>query len=275
MWLLQISDPHVTVPGRLLWDSLDANARLLRLLAHLRRHGPRPDLVLVTGDLVGDEEPAAYAFLAGALADLGAPVLPLAGNHDDRALLDAAFPDVPGRVRRDGRLLLDLRVGPVRLLGLDTVLPGRVEGAVGEDQRRWLAARLAAATEPVLLALHHPPRALGLPYMDRIGLVDGEALEETVAAAGTRLRAVLAGHLHRFVLARFAGAPLLTAPSTAFTCAEEMLGRDGVRRFVAEPPAALLHRLGADGTLTTFPVVAGPHPEVPPRRRDGEATGGG
>ncbi len=275
MWLLQISDPHVTVPGRLLWDVLDANARLLRLLAHVGRHGPRPDLVLVTGDLVGEEDPAAYAFLAGALADLGVPVLPLAGNHDDRTLLTAAFPDVPGRVHRDGRLLLDLPVGPVRLLGLDTLMPGRLDGEVGEDQRRWLAERLAATAEPVLLALHHPPRALGLPHMDRIGLVDGAALEETVAAADTRLRAVLAGHLHRFAVARFAGAPLLTAPSTAFTCAEEMLDREGVRRFVAEPPAALLHRLAADGTLTTFPVVAGPHPTLPPRRRDGEGMGGG
>ena len=261
MWLWQLSDPHITVPGRLLWEAIDVNARLLRLLGHLQRHAPPPDFVLLSGDLVTAPEPAAYAFLAGTLAPLTAPRLAIPGNHDDRRQLAAAFP-APGEavVLEDGRRPQRCVLGAWTLLALDTLVVGQRSGALGATELAWLEDELARAPGPVVIALHHPPRALGLPHMDRMGLADGEALAAVVARHRHRIRALLAGHLHRLAIARFAGIPLLAAPSSAFTCGEEMLAREPVRHFITDPPAALLHHLGDDGELVSFPVIAGPHP---------------
>ncbi len=51
---------------------------------------------------------------------------------------------------------------PVRLLGLDTLVPGADGGALDAAQLEWLEAQLAAAPgRPTLIFLHHPPVKTG------------------------------------------------------------------------------------------------------------------
>ncbi|GBD41447.1 3',5'-cyclic adenosine monophosphate phosphodiesterase CpdA [bacterium HR39] len=273
MWLLHLSDLHLTVPGRLLWDSIDANSRLVQVVDHVRLHGPRPQVILITGDLVGEEEAEAYAFLEAALAPLEAPVLAIPGNHDSRELLRERFaPALADTVEGPG-LSFAVRFGCFELIALDTLVPGEPGGRLGPEQRGFLAARLQAADRPVVIALHHPPAAVGMPYMDRMGLEDADAFGEIVAARREKIAAVLAGHLHRPIFTAFCGVPLLIAPSTAFSCGPEMLVRESPPRFVLEPPAFCLHHWVAGTGLVSHLMVAGHHPGPFRRRRAAEEGG--
>ena len=53
--------------------------------------------------------------------------------------------------------------GALRLLALDTHVPGKPYGLICEERRGWLARELAAAMDrPVMVFMHHPPFATGM-----------------------------------------------------------------------------------------------------------------
>jgi Icc protein len=205
MRVLQLSDPH------LLADP-SGRCRGVEALAHLRHgwrqalsqlEGQRPDLLLISGDLCQDESYGGYVRLRDALAsDPAMTQLPLAllpGNHDDATLLRAVF----GRRAVIAPALVSL--GPWQLLLLSSHRPGSVEGWIEPPQLAWLAAQLQgdgaapqpAAGCPVLVALHHPPVAIGAGSgLDRLALQRPERLLAPLLAS-PRVRGVVFGHIHQ------------------------------------------------------------------------------
>ncbi len=133
----------------------------------------------------------------------------------------------------------------VRLVALDTLVPGKPHGEVGAAQLAWLDATLGAApARPTVVFLHHPPFATGIGHMDAMGLVDADALG-AVIARHPQVERLACGHLHRVIQARWAGTVAVTAPGTSHSVALS-LGPGDPSRWVAEPPGALLH-LWQDG----------------------------
>ena len=146
--LAQLSDPHIQDE-----DSAAALAAAVRCVLDLT---PLPDAVLVTGDLAEHGSAAEYERVRELLAPLPMPVHVLPGNHDDR---DAMRAHLGGLETAD--------VGGLRLIACDTTQPGRDDGRLDVE---WLAARLAESDAPTIVAMHHPPVAIGIPALDRIGL---------------------------------------------------------------------------------------------------------
>ena len=93
MLIAQITDCHIRLPGKPLYGALDTTLYLERAVAALNVLDPRPDLVLLTGDLVDHGDPAEYTRLRDILGRLSLPFRMIAGNHDSRDALAAAFPD--------------------------------------------------------------------------------------------------------------------------------------------------------------------------------------
>ncbi|HET9452488.1 MAG TPA: phosphodiesterase [Aggregicoccus sp.] len=240
MLLAQLSDLHVSLPGSQADVDHQAAARLERAVAHVCGLDPRPDAVVLTGDLVNDGEPGEYARLLALLAPLPMPVYALPGNHDDREQLRAAFL-ARGYLPELGPLCYAVDVGPLRLLALDTHVPGQPSGRLGAQQLAWLQARLAEAPgRPTLLLMHHPPFRTGIRGMDEgMGLADAEALAEVVRHH-PQVERVLCGHLHRPIVKRFAGTVALTCPSTMHQLQLD-LREQGRLALVPEPPALQLH----------------------------------
>src|SRR6266545_6846726 len=149
--LAQLSDPHIGAE----WTDGDPVARLAAAVSSVRALRPQPDAVLVSGDLADNAADAEYEQVCELLAPLRAPLYVLPGNHDDRRALHRHF-GVPGG---DGEpVCYSVDLGPLRLVVLDTKLPGEPSGALEGDQVDWLDAELAAApAQPTLLAMHHPP----------------------------------------------------------------------------------------------------------------------
>jgi 3',5'-cyclic-AMP phosphodiesterase len=163
--------------------------------------------VLVTGDLADHAADEEYELLREALDPLDAPLYALPGNHDDPEALRRHF---------DVRAQYSVDLGPLRLVALDTTIPGEDGGALDAGRLEWLDAELAAAPEhTTLVAMHHPPLFLGIPVWDEIGLAgaDREALGDVIARH-PQVRRLAAGHVHRAITGELAGRGVMTCPST-------------------------------------------------------------
>ena len=229
--ILQLSDPHIGAPDG------DPEGDLARVVARVRELHLAPAVVLVSGDLTEHGDPAEYARVRTLLEPLRAPVLALPGNHDDSATLRDAFPETA-------------HDGPVRVLTLDSRRPGRDDGALGAEQLARLDADLAAGDgAPALVALHHPPIATGMPFLDDIGLDAGDrdALRDVAARHG--VRRIVAGHVHMTAHGLLGATPVLTAPSTWRLRARLRLGQPGYE--IEDAPAGFALHLLAGGELVS------------------------
>jgi len=134
------------------------------------------------------------------------PVLVIPGNHDDRANLVRAFDDHAYLPRDGGFLQYTVDDWPVRLVALDTVVPGESGGRLCADRLAWLDARLGEAPGgPTLVFMHHPPFATGIVAMDAMGLEDPAALA-TVLRRHPHVEGITCGHIHRTIVRRLRSA---------------------------------------------------------------------
>lgn len=234
--ILHLSDTHLLGGDRLLGDRYDTAQHLRRTLAAAEATGVRPDAVVFTGDLTDLGEPEAYRALRAEVepwaARLGAPVVWVAGNHDERPALRAKLLDgEPSEEPVTG--VYDL--GGLRLIALDSTVPGWHHGDLDAAQLSWLRAELAEpAPRGTILALHHPPLPSHIPFFDILELRDQRGLADAIA--GTDVRAILAGHLHYSTSGTFAGVPVSVAAASCYTMdlarpADEVNGMDAGRAF--------------------------------------------
>jgi 3',5'-cyclic-AMP phosphodiesterase len=206
---------------------------------------PHPDAVLVTGDLAENAADAEYEQVLELLAPLEAPIFVLPGNHDDRAALRRHF-GVPGADGEPVQYSADL--GPLRLVVIDTTVPGEDPGALDDERLAWLEAELAAAPDaPTVLAMHHPPLVTGIPPLDAIGLPaeDRQALE-LVVGRHPQVRRIVAGHMHRPITSELGGRIVLAVPSTYMQAPLDLLTNE--LQTVPDPAGFALHVL-RDGEL--------------------------
>ncbi len=240
MIIAQISDTHIRSEGELAYRRVDTARFLARCVEHLRRMVPRPDVVLATGDLADTGRAGEYRRLRELLAPLPMPVYLVPGNHDDREALAAEFTDHRYLPRGGKFLQYVVDDYPVRLIGLDTVVPGAGGGLMCEERLAWLAARLEEAPDrPTVLFMHHPPFVTGIRHMDAQGLHGAEAMGEVVRRH-PQVERVLCGHLHRPIEVRWYGTLASTAPSPAHQVVLD-LREDGPSAFCMEPPACQIH----------------------------------
>lgn len=260
--LVQLSDLHILPPGRRLHDQVDTAAMLRAAVETLLRLPQPPAAVLLSGDLVDDGSAAAYAHLRELLAPLPCPLLPLAGNHDEREALRAAFADQAALQGEAAAPFLqyEQRLPGLRVLALDTVTPGAAHGELCPQRLAWLAQALQRVPEvPVLLAMHHPPCDTGLLDMDSIALRRGRAELAALLAAHPQVQRVVCGHLHRMVLGACGGRPVISAPSTAHQIAFAP-GLPEAAQWTLEPPGLLVHLWSAELPLCSHLLHVGPAP---------------
>lgn len=265
MLLAHLSDPHLVTGPLAPGPATGLHAALGRILGL----ETRPDAIVITGDLAERGSVESYDQLAQLLSEVPLPVYLAAGNHDDRGALLGAF---GGTSHLGGQHATYYAVDlpGARLLVLDSLVPGSGSGRLGQEQLTWLENQLSSDVEtPVLLALHHPPVAVGIPFLDRMGLLDAGAFAEVVSAHAQVVR-VLCGHVHRTVTAPFATALVTAAGSTYRQSALDMT-EPGTMGYLEEPTSFLLHQMNdaTDGLCVTHSVAitgaAAVHFALPPQ----------
>lgn len=238
--IAQISDFHIKAAGRLSYRVVDTAAALRACVKALRGLRQRPDVVVATGDLVDFGRPEEYAALRELLAPLEMPLYLIPGNHDDRAALRAAFPEHAYLRRDDAFIQYAIEDHPLRIIGIDTIIPGAPGGELCARRLAWLDATLGAEPgRPTVVLMHHPPFTTFIGHMDRMGLREPGRLA-AVISRHPQVERLLCGHLHRPIQARFAGTIASTAPSPSHQVVLD-LDAQAPSAFVLEPPAFELH----------------------------------
>jgi Icc protein len=255
MLLAQISDLHIKPRGRLAYRKVDTAACLEQAVASLLALRPTPDAIIVTGDLVDAGLAEEYGLLREILSPLRVPLFLIPGNHDLRAPLRAAFPEMR-YLGTDGPIRFTIEAFPVRIIALDSLVEAQSAGELGPDQLLWLEQRLAEQKDrSTIVAVHHPPFATGIGHMDQIGLRDAAALA-AVIGRHPQVERVISGHVHRSIQTRFAGTIASIAPSTAHQVALD-LRADASSAFCLEPAGYQLHYGVPGGGLVTHTATIG------------------
>lgn len=238
--IAQITDLHLGFePG-----ADEPNRQRLEAVIDTLLAMPRtPDLMLATGDLTEHGTAEAYAALRSALDRCPWPVWLIPGNHDKRGPFSAAFPEIPVR---DGFVHYALDAGPLRIIMLDTLEEGRHGGSYCERRAAWLAGELAAHPDrPTLIALHHPPIETGIGWMSADPAEPWVQRLAAVIAQHPQIVRVIAGHVHRPIMADWGETTVWisasTAPQVALDLRAATRAPDARAMIIAEPPGFSLH----------------------------------
>jgi Icc protein len=237
-----VSDTHFGGPP-------DARARAEAVVAHLLALDPRPDVLLVSGDVADHGLPDEYAEARAVLDAWTGPMLVGTGNHDVREEFARCLLDQEA----GGPLVLGLEAGDFRILMLDSLVDARDgvrvdHGEVTPDQLDWLDAQLSGDDKPTFVSLHHPPVDIGLGLMAPILLSEPEPLE-LVLMKHPHVVATLVGHAHTACASSFAGRPMLIGGGSASTVPLDAEPYPVI--WEAGPPTLAFHLLHDDGRLTT------------------------
>jgi 3',5'-cyclic AMP phosphodiesterase CpdA len=228
-------------------------AGLAAAVEAVRRLHPQPDVVIVTGDLADHASDQEYEQVKNLLGALDAPVHVLPGNHDDRSQLRGHF-GLQGSTGEPVQYVVEL--DRLRIVMLDTTIPGQDPGELDRPRLEWLEAQLAARPDaPTLLAMHHPPLLTGVPAWDALSLAaaDRAALGEVVQGH-PQVHRITAGHVHRTIAAEIGGVPVLTVPSTYV---QGRLDFTATKLELVDEPAGFGVHVLLDGSLISHvqPVV--------------------
>lgn len=214
---VHISDTHL--PGErspLYGSGADADANLAEMLGRLVTSGLRPDALLFTGDLTDRGDAAAYQRLrelvTPAADALGCEVVWAAGNHDDRRAMRSEL----GLAGAGDEPIVEVRwFGGMRVIVVDSTVPGAHWGEVPSSQLDRLEGELStAAPQGTLLLIHHPPLPTVLDLAVTVELRDQDALAAVLR--GSDVRGILSGHVHHPSFGTFAGIPVAVASSSAY-----------------------------------------------------------
>lgn len=265
MLIAQVTDTHLRPRGSVAYGKVDTVSSLERCIAHLNELKPAPDVVLMTGDLTDKGTLEETGLLREIVAPLTAPVFLIPGNHDRREALRQVFGDL-GYLPAEGTFLhYVIEDYPLRMIGLDTVVPGAPHGELCAERLAWLAARLEEAPErPTLLFMHHPPFRTGLDFMDSLKCRNGEALGALIEQH-RQVERIVCGHVHRSIQLQWHGTTASIAPSSSHAVTLDLVG-EPYPSYMLEPPSCALHLwLEGTGLVSHLSFIGGdygPHPFV-------------
>jgi 3',5'-cyclic AMP phosphodiesterase CpdA len=261
-FLLHLSDTHLLAGGNRLYGSVDSAAHLAQLFDEVEASGGRPEAIVFTGDLADKGEPDAYdrlrRIVEPAAERLGARIIWVMGNHDDRAAFRANLLDELPTTNPVNRVV---DINGLRVITLDTSVPGHHHGEISPESLAWLADKLRVpAPHGTILAMHHPPIPSILDLAAAVELRDQNSLAGVLR--GTDVRSIIAGHLHYSSTATFAGIPVSVASATCYTQDLNVpvggtRGRDGARAFnlVHVYPGTVLHSVVPLGSYPTLDYI--------------------
>ncbi len=263
--IAQISDLHIKPPGSLAYGRVDTAAALERCVTALNAFRPKPDFVVISGDLADTPAVEEYQYLKRLLTPLELPFAGIPGNHDSRELMRAAFPSATWAFP-SGPLNQRVEIAGLDLLLLDSSVPGKPHGELDAPTLQWLDAALASSPDkPALVFLHHPPFKTGIWHMDRQNLFNAGEFAGIVRRH-PRVQRIATGHVHRASLTMFAGVATTICPAPNHAVDLD-LAELREPSFKVEPPAFHLHSWFPGegfGSVVTHQVSIGhfdgPHP---------------
>jgi 3',5'-cyclic AMP phosphodiesterase CpdA len=225
-------------------EARDPSDRCAAVMDHVLALDPRPDVLVVSGDVADHGLPEEYDAARAWLDRWPGPLAVCVGNHDVRDAFVYGL-GLPARsvveVAGHRLVLLDSLVDAIDGIRVD-------EGHLGREQLDWLDACLAESNAPAIVVLHHPPLTIGVGLMDPIRLVDGDDLAQVIRRH-LHVVAVLVGHAHTMASTTFAGRPLLIGGGVVSTVPLD--AEPFPLLWYDAPPSLAFHMVEDDGRVTS------------------------
>lgn len=207
-----MSDPHFSQADNVLGH--DPRVRLEKAIDHINTIHSDASFCVISGDMVNHGTHADYVALAEQLEDLEIPLLPMVGNHDDRALFRQNFA-LPNTCM-DAFVQYFLSTPDGIIVCLDTQKSGSDAGELCIQRLAWLRNLLEnAKDEPVFIFMHHPPMAVGLPMQDSDRLIVGDVFLDLISSFDC-VKYLFIGHVHRPISGCIRGVPFSTMRSILY-----------------------------------------------------------
>jgi 3',5'-cyclic AMP phosphodiesterase CpdA len=260
MLIAQITDLHVRPRGLPANRVVETNMMTERAIDAVIAVRPRPDVVLITGDLVDCGLVAEYEQFKIMLRRLDIPTFMIPGNHDRRENFRRVLADYRGVTEDPEFVQFVVDDYPVRLIALDTLVPGKGEGALCARRLAFLEGALARdAEKPTVIFMHHPPFDCGIEHMDRIRLLEGAERLGEIVRPYRNVERILCGHHHRSIETRFAGTIASISPGVAHQVTFD-INEGAPASLVLEPPAYQLHRYRPQTGIVSHTVYVERYP---------------
>jgi len=254
MLIAQLSDIHIAGWGKRAYGIAPTAENLARCVDHINQLKPKPDLVLVTGDITSKGLGEEVERSASLFSKLRYPYYIIPGNHDDREALWSAFGGSACPSRTDGFLNYVIEGYDVRLVGMDSTIPGAPGGEICETRAAWLDKRLSEAEhQPTVIFMHHPPIRCGVIETDVDGFIGADRLGNVIEKY-TNIERVICGHIHMLVHARWRGTVVSTAPSMGMQLVLD-LTLEHPSEFTLEAPGYQLHYWTPEKNLITHTIT--------------------
>lgn len=255
MLIAQITDTHIVEKNEhwLSEPTTKTAERLSKVVSYLNHLTPMPDAVLLTGDATDTGTEDAYAHLKELLSPLKAPLYVIPGNHDCRDQMRSAFSKQPYMPPK-GFIHYVIDDYPVRLIGLDTLVPGESFGNICEERFFWLKSVLIKKVEkPTLIFMHHPLSKTGNETFDTI-LCNATAFFEEFMSSQNNILGIVSGHYHNLCITSYANKLSLTAPSVAPVPYFANPQDDYITALELEDPAITLHKWDGSNHLRSHVI---------------------
>jgi Icc protein len=214
MRVAHISDFHLPAkPGQSLNNALP-DANLIEALTILKQQSPKPDLIVLGGDMLDDGQKGNYEAIAELFKDVQVPLYTVVGNHDDlKALRKSSL--VGKDVHYRGYGAFDH--GKLHLILLNTAGTGKSLGNIEEEQLFWLSQDLWANQDrEVLIFMHHHPVKSGVPWLDKMNLNNSDAFWEIIPPYSKNILGVFFAHLHIQFTTMVRGVLVASPPAVSF-----------------------------------------------------------
>ncbi|WP_066801063.1 metallophosphoesterase [Moraxella oblonga] len=225
--IAQISDLHLSKHDEHSFD------KFLSVLDLALTH--KPNLLLLTGDLVNDGVGEIYDWLFDVLKNTNIPFLCLAGNHDvtheighDLPFDERTFLPIPAdeRLIKNHRLLIELPHTTWQILAVNSAVNGQIYGQLDDKNLDFLKTNVAHNL-PTLIALHHHPTSVGSAWIDAHILKNHDKFWQVLAHT-LHPPHIICGHVHQAHILPNTHGTLYTCPATSrqFTPHQDKFGID-------------------------------------------------
>ena len=256
MLIVQISDTHIAGRGKKTYGIAPMSENLARCVDHINQSDPRPDVVLVTGDITSAAKIEEAEQAADILSNLQIPFYIIPGNHDSRTSLGEAFSEqvCPSGYQGFSNYVID--DFDVRLIAVDSTVPGAPGGEICQTRATWLDERLSEDKErPTVIFMHHPPVRCGVLETDEDGFSGADLLGDVVEKY-SNIEGIFCGHIHLPIHVRWRGTVVSTAPSIGMRLGLDLtLKRPS--EFYLDAPGYQLHFWTPQQDLVTHTVYVG------------------
>lgn len=237
----QITDMHLFAEVEQELLGLPTDRSLQVVLERLAELQPRPDILLLTGDLSQDRSCKSYQRLQDLLLPFNIPTYWLPGNHDSLPVMQQVLQQPPISPDKS------FQAGGWHFVLLSSLVSGCVYGQISTASLEWLESQLQMVNDkPTLISLHHPPCLVNSVWLDQSSLQNPESLL-AIVDRHPQVKLVVFGHIHQEFSYQRYGVSYLGSPSTCIQFQPHSMN------FALDkaPPGFRLFALSPDGTYET------------------------